>query len=104
MEGQDMKNQENFVFTNNKKKLMDLIEIHPDDVAVIDSTVEKLAELGVGTITSITSIETDRCGWAFQVINDEDRAFHLILSEYGSIELLRKNSFDGEVIFAVFYD
>ena len=91
-----MNNHEDFVFMNNKKKLMDLIEIHPDDIGIVDSTVEKLAELGVGIITSLTPNKTDRSGWAFQVINDEEKAFHLILSEYGSIELLRKNDSDGE--------
>jgi hypothetical protein len=99
-----MKSHVNNVVASNKQLILEHVEVHPGDMAIIDSTVEKLAELGIGLITSIMQQETERIGWALLLNDDEDRVFYLVLNEYGGIELLRKDGSDGEVVFAVFYD
>jgi len=92
------------VFENNKQKITGHVTVHPGDAAIIDDTVEQLIEAGVGTLKEVTVEESDTWGWGLLLTNDEDRVYYLLMSEYGSIELLRKDGPDGEVIQAVLYD
>ena len=92
------------VFDNNKKMLTEHVKVHPGDIAIIDDTINKLIELEAGRFVSVVVEETGMWGWALLLTNDKDGVFYLKLSEYGSIELLRKDGPQGEVISYEMYD
>lgn len=92
------------VFENNKKMITEQVTVHPDDIVIIDNTVTKLIDTGVGNIRAVKIEDSGTWGWALLLTNDEEKVFFLQLSEYGTIELLRKDGPQGEVVSYVMYD
>jgi len=95
---------DNNVFENNKKKITEHVTVHPDDIAIIDDAVSGLIKAGVGTLKDVTVGNSGVWGWDLLLTNDEEQAFYLKLSEYGSVELLRRDGPEGEVISFALYD
>jgi len=91
-------------FENNKKLVTEHVDVHPDDIIVIDSTVNKLAEAGVGKLKTVKVEEADTWGWVLCLTNEEDHVFYLELNKYGGIVLLRKDGSQGEVLSAILHD
>jgi len=99
-----MINIDEIIFEQNKKMITEYVNVHPDDIAIIDSTVNKLSEAGVGKIKEVIVEDADTWGWVLCLTNEENFSFYLELNKYGGIVLLRKNESQGEILSAVLYD
>jgi len=98
--GFDMSINENNVFEHNKQRISDYITA--ENEAILDSTINRLINAGVGAILDVT-IVADTGGWDILLTDDKDQVYYLELDRYGCVILLRKDSDEGEVLFAVTY-
>jgi len=93
------------VFDHNKEVIITHVLINPEDMPVVDESVNKLIEAGVGKIKDFTFVESESWGcWEIILTDYDENIYYLILSNYGTIELLCKESLDGEVLLHTMYD
>jgi hypothetical protein len=93
-----MKPQNIDIFNRNKQLITNHVEIHSNDLNVLEISIRELMDAGVGLIRTISFEESDSYNWVMLLTNDEDQAFLLELSEYGNIVMLRKDGLHGEVV------
>jgi hypothetical protein len=81
-----------------KEIFVDCLDIHPDDMDVLESSINDLVEAKIGMIQEIKLEENNAYNWVMLLITDEDQTYYLELTEHGSIVVLRKDNPDGEII------
>jgi len=92
---------EKSVFEHNKQKVSE--HITAENAEILDSTISRLVNAGVGAIKDI-AVEAGAGGRVMLLTDDKDQAYYLELDQYGLIVILRKDGAEGEVLFAVSYD
>lgn len=99
-----MNNRNNNAFDNIKEMIIKHVEVHPSDIAIIDETVDELIGMGIGTLKAAELAEYGTWGWALLLTDENDEVYFLSLNNYGVITQLRKDSPEGELIYALRYD
>jgi hypothetical protein len=89
------------VFEHNKQMVSEYITVEIDEI--LDSTISRLSNAGVGIIKDIT-IDANSGGWNIHLTDEKNQVYYLELDKLGCIEILRKNNAEGEVLFVVLYD
>lgn len=64
-----------------------------------EGTVETLAEIGAGALESAELISEKR-GIVLRVVDTENQVYYLGFGGLGYLELIRKDSADGEILYA----
>jgi len=93
-----MENNEKYAFEYNRDILLENVDIHPDDMRVLDISINEMVDAGVGIIKEITFADNNAYNWIMHLTNEENDVFYLELSEHGSVVQLRKNDIQGEMI------
>jgi len=86
------------LFINNKKLISGYAGFHPEDIPALDIAISELIDAGVGKLKEVIVVDSDTYNWELILINNEDQAFYLELSEYGNLVELRKDGSDGEIL------
>jgi hypothetical protein len=84
------------VFDYNKKMIADRVEINPDDLHMLDISINEMIDAGVGLIKEITFEEDNGYNWVMLLTNDAEQVFYLELTEHGSIAVLNRDGSEGE--------
>ncbi len=69
------------------------------DADSAQGTIETLVSLGVGTLQSAELVSNDT-GVVLQVQDDKGDTYYLGYGAFGYLEIVRKDSLDGEIIYA----
>ena len=70
--------------------------LEPDSA---QGTVETLLELGIHALKGAKLVSNDN-GVVLQVVDEEDHTYYLGYGDFGYLEIVRKDSLDGEIIYA----
>ena len=95
-ESTDVEREDEFAMEKSIKLIMEAGNLDRDSA---EGTVDCLTELGVGEIESAELVSNNR-GVILRVTDSENQVYYLGYGGLGYLEIVRKDSEDGEIIYA----
>ena len=96
-----MDSSEKSILEINKQIIIEKVDA---DEEMIESTVKKLINSGIGQIKELTVDKESAGGWILSFIGINGQGYYLELNSYGGLSFLSKDDPEGEVILAYLDD